>query len=471
MVFSSKVFLFYFLPAVLAGYYLLKKNRTLSNLFLTVVSLVFYAWGEPKFVLVMMASILMNWLFGLWVDRVRDNKVHARCVIGLMAAFNLGLLGVFKYLTFLMTNVKNWFGLGITVPQIALPIGISFFTFQAMSYVIDVYKGDGRVQKNLMNVCLYISFFPQLIAGPIVRYSTVAEEIQHRRENLPDFTLGCQRFMVGLCKKLILANQLGLLVDTAFKLPASELSVVSAWLAACAYLIQVYYDFSGYSDMAIGLGRMFGFHFLENFNYPFISKSVSEFWRRWHISMGSWFRDYLYFPMGGSRVKSHARQLFNMFVLWFATGLWHGAAWTYILWGISFFVIQAIERYTGLGKAMEKKHPILGNIYAMVFVVVVTVLIRSENLGVAWTFYGSMFGLNGAKLWDSVAGVFVREYGAFLLASIICGLPVVDWMRTKLRVPDAALRIVGAVCLIALTVVAISYVVVVDYNPFIYFNF
>jgi len=471
MVFSSKIFLFYFLPAVLAGYYLLRKHRTLSNLFLTVVSLGFYAWGEPRFVLVMMASIAANWLFGLWVDRVRDNKAHAKGVIALMAVFNLSLLGVFKYLTFILRNANSWFGLGITVPQIALPIGISFFTFQAMSYVIDVYKGDGRVQKNLMNVCLYIAFFPQLIAGPIVRYSTVAEEIQHRRENLPDFTQGCQRFMVGLCKKLILANQLGALVDTAFALEAGQLSVATAWLAAAAYLIQVYYDFSGYSDMAIGLGRMFGFHFLENFNFPFISKSVSEFWRRWHISMGSWFRDYLYFPMGGSRVKSHARLLLNMFVLWFATGLWHGAEWTYVLWGVSFFAIQAIEKYTGLGKWMEKKHPVIGNFYAMLYVVVVTVLIRSENLGVAWSFWGSMFGLNGAPLTDGIAGMMLKEYGVFMLASIVCGIPVVRWMRNKLRIPDAALRIAGGVCLLALTAVAISYVVVVDYNPFIYFNF
>ena len=471
MVFSSKIFLFYFLPVVLGGYYLIRKNRALSNLFLTVVSLGFYAWGEPRFVLVMMASIVMNWLLGLWVDRVRDDKPKARGVIALMAVLNLCLLGVFKYLTFVLTNVKNWFMPGLTVPAIALPIGISFFTFQAMSYVIDVYKGDGRVQKNLMNVCLYISFFPQLIAGPIVRYSTVAEEIMHRRENLPDFTQGCQRFMAGLCKKLILANQLGLLVDTAFGLQGGTLSVGSAWLAACAYLMQVYYDFSGYSDMAIGLGRMFGFHFLENFNFPFISRSVSEFWRRWHISMGSWFRDYLYFPMGGSRVKGHARLLFNMFVLWFATGLWHGAAWTYIIWGVSFFVIQAVERYTGLGRIMEKKHPVLGVFYAMAYVVIVTVLIRSENLGVAWRFYGSMFAVNGAKLWDGVAGMLLKEYGAFMLAGVVCGLPVTAWLRNRARIPDGVLRIAGGVCLAALTVVALSYVIVVDYNPFIYFNF
>ena len=470
MVFSSKIFLFYFLPAVLLGYYLVRKNRKLSNLFLTLVSLLFYAWGEPKFVLVMMGSIVANWVFGLWVDRVRENKAHAKGVVALSVVFNLALLGVFKYLTFLMSSVRSWFNLSFPIPQIALPIGISFFTFQAMSYVIDVYRGDGRVQKSLVNVCLYISFFPQLIAGPIVRYQTVAGEITERRETLPDFTLGCQRFMVGLCKKLILANQLGLLVDAAFKLESAQLSVVSAWIAACAYLMQVYYDFSGYSDMAIGLGRMFGFHFLENFNFPWISKSVSEFWRRWHISMGTWFRDYLYFPMGGSRVKSTWRLLFNMFVLWFCTGFWHGAAWTYVLWGVSFFVIQAVERMTGLGKWMER-HRVLGNIYAMVFVVIVTVMIRSDNLGVAWTFYGSMFGLNGAALWDGTAGMYLREYGAFLIASVVCGLPVADWLMEKVHIPETALRTVGAVCLACLTLIALSYVTVVDYNPFIYFNF
>ena len=304
MVFSSKVFLFYFLPIVLIGYYLLKRNRKASNLFLTLMSLHFYAWGEPKFVFVMIASIAANWLFGLWVDSMKQKGKSAKPALIASVVFNLALLGVFKYLTFVLTNVRSWFGLTFAIPKIALPIGISFFTFQAMSYVIDVYRGDGKVQKNFINVCLYISFFPQLIAGPIVRYQTVADEIEHRKENLPDFTLGCQRFMVGFCKKLILSNNLGLLVDTAFNLNGANLSVASAWMAACAYLMQVYYDFSGYSDMAIGLGRMFGFHFLENFNFPFISKSVTEFWRRWHISMCTWFRDYLYFPLGGSRVKS-----------------------------------------------------------------------------------------------------------------------------------------------------------------------
>ena len=460
MVFSSKIFLFYFLPVVLVGYYLMKRNRKASNLFLTLMSLLFYAWGEPKFVFVMMGSIGANWLFGLWIDRLKREGKNARPVLTLSVVFNLALLGVFKYLTFLVTNLDNFFGLSLPIPKIALPIGISFFTFQAMSYVIDVYRGDGKVQRNLINVCLYISFFPQLIAGPIVRYQTVADEIEHRRENLPDFTLGCQRFMVGFCKKLILSNNLGLLVDTAFKLDGANLSVASAWMAACAYLMQVYYDFSGYSDMAIGLGRMFGFHFLENFNYPFISKSVTEFWRRWHISMCTWFRDYLYFPLGGSRVKLVWRLLFN----------WHGAAWAYLLWGIGFFVMRAFERLTGLGKWMEKRGA-LGVLYAMFMVVTIAVMIRSDNLGVAWSFYGTMFGVNGAAGWDATAGMFLREYGWFMLAGVVFGLPIGKWLREKMHVPNGALRIVCAVGLVALMAVALSYVAVVDYNPFIYFNF
>lgn len=470
MVFSSKVFLFYFLPIVLIGYYLLKRNRKASNLFLTLMSLLFYAWGEPKFVFVMMASIAANWLSGLWVDSMKQKGKSAKPALIASVVFNLALLGVFKYLTFVLTNVRSWFGLTFAIPKIALPIGISFFTFQAMSYVIDVYRGDGKVQKNFINVCLYISFFPQLIAGPIVRYQTVADEIEHRKENLPDFTLGCQRFMVGFCKKLILSNNLGLLVDTAFNLNGANLSVASAWMAACAYLMQVYYDFSGYSDMAIGLGRMFGFHFLENFNFPFISKSVTEFWRRWHISMCTWFRDYLYFPLGGSRVKSKWRLLFNMFMVWSMTGLWHGAAWTYILWGIGFFVMQAFERFTGLGKWMEKRG-VLGTIYAMFMVVTITVMIRSDNLGVAWSFYGTMFGVNGAAGWDATAGMFLREYGWFLFAGVVFGLPIGKWAREKLHIPDGALRIVCAAGLVVLMAVALSYVAVVDYNPFIYFNF
>ena len=468
MVFSSIEFLFYFLPVTLAGYYLLKRWRGLSNVFLSVMSLGLYAFGAPKFFPIMMASIAVNWLFGLWVDRVRENRRQAKLALTLMVVFNLGLLGIFKYLMFLMNSMNLWFSLRLPVPQITLPIGISFFTFQAMSYVIDVYRGKGQVQKNLVNVCLYISFFPQLIAGPIVRYQTVADEILHRRENFDDFIDGTVRFMRGLCKKMLLANNLGLLVDTAFKLEMAQLSVVSAWLAACAYLLQVYYDFSGYSDMAIGLGRMFGFHFLENFTYPFIAKSVAEFWSRWHISLGTWFRDYLYIPLGGSRV-SKPRLVFNMMVVWTLTGLWHGAAWTYFLWGFGFGVMLVIERLTGLGKWMSEHK--IGHFYAMFAVVAITVMIRSDNLHVARVFYGTMFGLSGAPLWNPLTGAFLREYGAFLAAGVLFSLPVPELLRDRLHISADVMNIVGSVCLLALTFIAITYIAVGSYNPFIYFNF
>ena len=468
MVFSSIEFLFYFLPVVLIGYYILKRWRRASNVFLSVMSLGFYAFGAPKFFPIMMASIAMNWLFGLWVDKVRQDKRKAKLALTLMVIFNLGLLGVFKYLMFLMNSLNMWFSLRLPVPQITLPIGISFFTFQAMSYVIDVYRGNGRVQRNLINVCLYISFFPQLIAGPIVRYQTVAEEIQNRRENLDDFIEGTQRFMRGLCKKMLLANNLGLLVDTAFALETKDLSVVSAWLAACAYLMQVYYDFSGYSDMAIGLGRMFGFHFLENFTYPFICKSVGEFWKRWHISLGSWFTDYVYIPLGGSRVKT-PRLVFNMMVVWTLTGLWHGAAWTYFLWGFGFGVFLVIERLTGMGKWMSNHK--IGHFYAMFVVVTITVMIRSDNLHVARIFYGSMFGLNGAPLWNPLTGVFLREYGPFLAAGVLFSLPVPEFLRDKVRLNVNFMKVAGSVCLLALTFISMTYIAVGSYNPFIYFNF
>ncbi len=468
MVFSSIEFLFYFLPAVLIGYFVVKRWRKASNVFLSLMSLGFYAFGAPKFFPIMMASIAMNWLFGLWVDRVRGDRKKARLALTLMVVFNLGLLGVFKYLMFLMNSLNLWFRLRLPVPQITLPIGISFFTFQAMSYVIDVYRGKGRVQKNLVNVCLYISFFPQLIAGPIVRYQTVADEIEGRRENLDDFIEGTVRFMRGLCKKMLLANNLGLLVDTAFALETSELSVVSAWLAACAYLMQVYYDFSGYSDMAIGLGRMFGFHFLENFTYPFVCRTVAEFWNRWHISLGTWFRDYLYIPLGGSRV-SKPRLIFNMMVVWTLTGLWHGAAWTYFLWGMGFGLMLVAERFTGLGKWMGQRK--IGHFYALLMVVTITVMIRSDNLHVARIFYGSMFGLGGAKLWNPLTGAFLREYGPFLAAGVLFSLPVPEFLRDRLHVSPDVIRVVGSAALLGLTFIAITYVAVGSYNPFIYFNF
>ena len=468
MVFSSNAFLFFFLPIVLALYYLVRKNRTAANALLTVFSLLFYAWGEPAFVVIMLASIFLNWLFALGIDKYRANARAAKGFLILSCIMNVGLLGVFKYTSFIVTNINKAFSVNIPDPALALPIGISFFTFQAMSYVIDVYRRKGEVQKRFMGVCLYISFFPQLIAGPIVRYQTIADEIKNRKETLDDFCAGLRRFMVGFAKKAILANNLALVGDKVFAYSRSEVSVVLVWYAAIAYLIQVYYDFSGYSDMAIGLGRMFGFHFLENFDYPFLSKSVAEFWRRWHISLTTWFRDYVFFPLGGSRVKT-GRLIFYMFVVWSLTGLWHGAEWTYLLWGIGFFLVQVIERLTGIGKHMEKKW--YGHIYAMFFVVVVTVLIRSESVVHALNHYNTMFFLNDVPVWNTLTGIFFSEYGLFFLISVIVSLPVGSWLEKKLPVPKAASEIIRFAGLIVITVIAVSYVIVGSYNPFIYFNF
>lgn len=469
MVFSSNIFLFAFLPCVILGYYIVKRWRFAANLFLTLTSLLFYAWGEPKFVLIMIASICANWVFGLWVDTTRERKRLQTLALVLMTIFNLGLLGVFKY-AMLAMNTANWvFRLNMPVPEIALPIGISFFTFQAMSYVIDVKRGNGKVQKSLLNVALYITFFPQLIAGPIVRYQTIAEEIEGRTETFDDFIVGARRFLIGLCKKVLLANNLAIAVDFAFSLQSTELSVAMGWVAAIGYLMQVYFDFSGYSDMAIGLGRMFGFHFLENFNYPILSRSVTEFWRRWHISLATWFRDYLYFPLGGSHVKTKARLLFNMCVVWSLTGFWHGADWKFMLWGFGLFVVLAIERLTGASKWLSKHR--IGWLYASPLVSVMTVLVRATSIQDAGIIYRSMFGFSGAGFWNAATSVIFREYGWFMLAAFLCCLPLYEIFRKYFRMPDGAVRIGGSVLLIALSLVAVTYVATNNYNPFIYFNF
>ena len=469
MVFSSNIFLFAFLPCILVIYYLLKFNRKLSNIVLTAASLFFYAWGEPTFVLVMMASIVLNWIFGIWVDKVRGQKNKERLVLTLMAIVNLGLLGVFKYLMFLMESVNFIFGLHLPVPEIALPIGISFFTFQSISYVVDVKRGKGEVQKSLLNVALYISFFPQLIAGPIVRYQTVAEEINNRRENLDDFTSGCRRFLVGLCKKVLLANNIGLLLEMAFALAPSELTVASAWIGAFSFMLQVYFDFSGYSDMAIGLGRMFGFHFLENFNFPFIAKTIGEFWRRWHISLVTWFQDYLYFPLGGSRVKTKWRLAFNLFVVWFATGMWHGADETYVLWGILCYVGIMLDRFTPLGKWLADHH--LGHIFTVTYIVATTILVPCADMPHALRIWSGMFGIECAGVWNEITTVLVKEYGMFFLAGCICAIPWRGFITNRLHIPGKLVDVVSTVALVALTIVSVSYIATDSYNPFIYFNF
>lgn len=467
MVCSSSIFIFAFLPAVLAGYYILIPWRKIQNVWLAAVSLFFYAWGEPYIVLLMAASIVMNYLFGLLVSGKRNRKT-AKMWMAVMLFYNLAVLFVFKYLTF----VLGVFGIDTSGIQISLPIGISFYTFQAISYVIDVYRGDGEAQKNPLNVALYIAFFPQLIAGPIVRYQTIAEEIQNRKETWEDFSYGVQRFITGLCKKVILANSFAPVADYMFG-HSDGISSASAWLGAICYMFQIYFDFSGYSDMAIGMGRMFGFHFLENFQYPYISRSITEFWRRWHISLGTWFRDYVYIPLGGSRVKSRKRLVFNLFAVWLLTGIWHGANWTFLVWGIWYLVLLVFEKLTGVHK---KKRGILGNIFSyaatMYCVIAGWVIFRADSLGMAVEYLKKMCFLGSTGV-DAAAVFLLRDLKILLIAAVICCVPSGKVLREFLerRGMGTCAEVIKCIGQIGLFLVCIGYMVSSSYNPFIYFNF
>ena len=469
MLFPSEIFLFVFLPVVLFVYYaLLRKNIVLKNVFLLAASLFFYAWGEPKYVKLMLITIVLNWLFGILVDSFRDKKILPKVIMVIMAAVNLMILGWFKYSGFVVDQTNIIFHTNFEVPVVKLPIGISFFTFQAMSYVIDVYRGKGKVQKNPLWVGLYISLFPQLIAGPIVRYETIAEQIQHRKENLSDFTAGVTRFCIGLGKKVLIANNVAVVADHAFELlinGAFEASVAMAWLGAISYTLQIFFDFSAYSDMAIGLGKMFGFHFEENFNYPYVSKTVSEFWRRWHMSLQTWFRDYVYFPLGGSRV-SKPRMVFNMFVVWALTGIWHGANWTFLAWGLLYFVLLTFEKLSGL----SKKNYWWGHIYTMVFVIIGWVIFKSVDLQSAYVYVKAMFGFGAKGIIDKSVWAYISQYWMFYVFAFIGCAPIVPWIDKKLN-KNKVWNAAYAVVVMAVLVISVSYIINNAYNPFIYFNF
>ena len=467
MLFSSSVFLFLFLPVVLLVYYLpLRRWRQGQNVFLLLASLGFYAWGEPWFVLVMLGSILANYGFGLWVDACK--RAGRTCAPPLVTALavNLGILFVFKYLTFTL-GILNRLGAAFVIPGIELPIGISFFTFQALSYVLDVHRDRGEVQRSPLKVGLYISFFPQLIAGPIVKYETVAQQIDHRKETWADFSAGCSRFIVGLGKKVLLSNQLAVVADRAFG-QGDGLSASFAWLGALCYTLQIYYDFSGYSDMAIGLGKMFGFHFLENFNYPYISRSITEFWRRWHISLSTWFRDYVYIPLGGNRC-SKLKHMRNIFVVWLLTGLWHGAAWTFVLWGLWFCLLLLGEKFLW-GKHLEKLPSLIRWAYTMFAVILSWVLFRSVDLGQAWAYLRAMFGQTTGLAQDGQALYYLLQFWPEWVLALIAFLPVKQWLQSWLEARGSTGQ---AIALWAPRVLALSYLELVtgSFNPFIYFQF
>ncbi|MBQ9922435.1 MAG: MBOAT family protein [Clostridia bacterium] len=479
MLFSSNPFLFFFLPIVLLLYYgIFKpffKSVTPRNILLLIVSLFFYGWGEEVFVFVLCGSILANYVFGLLVDKYRENKPVAYTVIALSCIVNLAVIFVGKYLVFTLTNVNLLFKSNIPVPEIALPIGISFFTFQALSYVIDIYRQNGKVQKNPLNVGLYITFFPQLIAGPIVRYETVAEQINYRRETLENFSKGTCRFIVGLAKKVIISNNMALVADTVFGADAP--AVATAWMGIIAYAFQIYFDFSGYSDMAIGLGHMFGFEFEENFDYPYISTSITEFWRRWHISLGTWFRDYVYFPLGGSRVESKTRLIFNLFVVWFLTGVWHGANWTFIVWGVYYFVLLVIEKTFLLSHIKNiKKKPVyiraISHIATLFLVLIGWVVFRVESLGAFGEYLKAMFA--GSSLTDDMFFGYFRDKAVIFIFALIFSMPLAKKVNELCR-KNTALATVQSVVypfvIFALFLASSAYIVKGSYNPFIYFNF
>lgn len=473
MLFSSTFFLYIFLPIVLIIYYGMSKKQESRNLILLISSLIFYAWGEPKFVLVMLVSIAANYYFGILVDKARHTS-KVKLYLTIMVVFNLTIMGIFKYLGFIVETLNDIINLSISVPQIALPIGISFFTFQSISYVIDVYRGHGKVLKNPLDVGLYVAFFPQLIAGPIVRYETIANEIHGRKETEKDFAEGIVRFIIGLSKKVLLSNQFALIADKAYALEgANSLTVGLAWLGAISYMLQIYFDFSGYSDMAIGLGRMFGFHFNENFNYPYIAKSVSDFWRRWHISLGTWFRDYVYIPLGGSRVGK-AKLFRNIFVVWLLTGVWHGANWTFIAWGIYFGILLMIEKFTGLDKWLARSK-VVGHVYTLFLVLISWVLFRANSLEHALDYMKYMFGMGDMSITSDLTHLYLSENILVLVIGIFAALPFSKWVKRWYQMENETVqtvsKVLGMIALALLFFTSVSYLVKGTYNPFIYFNF
>lgn len=466
MVFSSTIFLCIFLPIVLLGYYICpKKGR---NLFLLIASLVFYAWGEPKYVLLMMLSITINYVFGLLMEKNRQNARRLKLMLVLSVVIDLALLCFFKYTDFVISNINAAFDTGFDLLKLALPIGISFYTFQAMSYTIDVYRGDVKVQRNIIDFGMYISMFPQLIAGPIVRYADVEGQLRERSVTMQELSEGAMRFIVGLGKKVLLANQIGALWSEIYALGGNS-SALTAWIGAVAFTFQIYFDFSGYSDMAIGLGRMFGFKFPENFRYPYQSVSITDFWRRWHITLSTWFREYLYIPLGGNR-RGLARQALNLFIVWTLTGFWHGAGWNFILWGLYYFVILLLEKLFML-KALDKAPKLLRHIYSLLLIVIGWVIFACDDITVLLPYLGSMFGANGA-----LGGMDLYWLTTKAVLLVICAIASTELPKKLMasctgslgEKPAFAVKAVPALLLLGLSMV---FLIGDSYNPFLYFRF
>ncbi len=466
MLFSSIPFLFYFLPIVLALYAL--SPAKLKNTVLLLSGLFFYGWGEPRFLVFMVAAIIQGYVLGLLIEKFRTRKISLVFLV-LSVSICLGMLGYCKYMDFFIDNFNKLLGMSLPLTGIVLPIGISFYTFQILSYTVDVYRGDCKAQRDPIALGAYVAMFPQLIAGPIVRYSDIEEQLRHREHTLSKTSEGINRFVIGLAKKILIANPLGELV-AIFK-DTSDSSVLFTWVYAAAFLFHIYFDFSGYSDMAIGLGKFFGFEFVENFNYPYISKSITEFWRRWHISLGSWFRDYLYIPLGGNRV-GRVRGLFNILVVWMATGFWHGAAWNFVLWGLMFALLLAVEK-TFLLKKLDKIGP-LRHVYVMFFVVISFVLFDSATLAETVQRVGAMFGAGTLPLVSREAVYYLISYAVVFVAAIVGATPLPAMAVRKLgetKTGGVLLTVARPVFIMCLLALCTAYLIDGSFNPFLYFRF
>ena len=461
MVFSSITFLFYFLPMVLAIYYIVPKKW--RNLVLLISSFIFYFYGEPTYVLLMVFSIITTYLFGILISRYPKQK---KLFLVLSICVSIGLLVYFKYFNFIMENINLWLANKIDFIYVALPIGISFYTFQMISYLVDVYRGQAKVQKNILKLAMYVSLFPQLIAGPIVRYTTIEQQLENREYSIKKFALGVRRFIIGLGKKVLIANVLGNLSATF--LASNDLSVLYYWLYAIAIMLQIYFDFSGYSDMAIGLGKMFGFEFLENFNYPYIATSITDFWRRWHISLSSWFRDYIYIPLGGNRVST-LKWIRNILVVWLLTGLWHGAAWNFIIWGLYFGILLILEKLI-LGKILQKLPKFVGRIYTLLIVMISFIIFNGEGTKQILQNIGGLVGIGGIPLLSVESIYYFKSYFIAILVGIIGATPILKNIANNKKIYKI-INVLEPIFLLVIFLVSTSYIVDGSFNPFLYFRF
>lgn len=466
MVFSSIPFLYYFLPCVLLVY--LAVPKALKNTVLLLFSLLFYAWGEPVYVFLMFATIIVNYFLAILIEKAKGNGAK-KTYMFFAALFSLGCLAYFKYANFFLANVHYVTGVSLGLLKVALPIGISFYTFQVLSYTIDVYRGDVKAQKNPITLATYVTLFPQLIAGPIVRYIDVEQQLISRTHSFEKISQGIRRFIIGLSKKVLLANTLGELCEGFHA--ADEKSILFYWLFVAAYMLQVYFDFSGYSDMAIGLGKLFGFDFLENFRYPFISRSISEFWRRWHISLGSWFRDYVYIPMGGNRVKK-GRLLFNLFTVWLLTGLWHGAEWNFVVWGLYFGALLTLEKFF-LGKYIEKSKA-FGHVYVLILTAISFAIFSADSMQHAVSNICGMFGVGGIPFFSNIFIYHIRSFWFVIVISMIAATPIPKILLAKVcknKAFSAIWNWVEIPILLALLALCTAYLADGAFNPFLYFRF